>query len=109
MENQCFCGNMLVQRTSWTERNPGRRYNTCIKYKEPSGCNFFAWIDPPMGYRATHIIPGLLRRVNGYEVEIARRRSREKKLWILLVCSWMMIYWLFGSSNRGKNYGLELA
>ncbi|KAL7098384.1 hypothetical protein ACP275_09G014300 [Erythranthe tilingii] len=74
---------MLVQRTSCTERNPRRRYNTCIKYKEPSGCNFFAWIDPPMGYRETHIIPGLLRRVNGHEVKIARRRSREKKLWIL--------------------------
>nr|KAJ0193577.1 hypothetical protein LSAT_V11C800404450 [Lactuca sativa] len=27
----CFCGNVVVVRTSWTSRNPGRRFYACPK------------------------------------------------------------------------------
>nr|KAJ0218705.1 hypothetical protein LSAT_V11C300109430 [Lactuca sativa] len=64
----CFCGNVAVVRTSWTSRNPGRRFYACPKMG--SRCGFLGWFDPPMCQRSTVIIPGPLRTMNRYEVEV---------------------------------------
>ncbi|KAF9588681.1 hypothetical protein IFM89_014402 [Coptis chinensis] len=33
---------------SFSDNNPGRRFNGCINYRNPNGkCLFFEWIDPP--------------------------------------------------------------
>nr|KAJ0228174.1 hypothetical protein LSAT_V11C100031460 [Lactuca sativa] len=66
----CFCGNVVVVRTSWTSRNPGHRFYTCPKMG--SRCGFLGWVDPPMCQRSTVIIPGLLRTMNRYEVEVGQ-------------------------------------
>ena len=29
----CYCNNVVRNRTSWTSKNPGRRFETCAKYK----------------------------------------------------------------------------
>lgn len=56
-----------------------------------------------MGYKATQIITNLVGRVNGLEGETARRRSRENKLWLLLIFSSMLMYscfsWLSSEMN----------
>ncbi|KAL2942857.1 DNA topoisomerase 3-alpha [Bienertia sinuspersici] len=45
---KCNCGIPVGKRTSWTERNPGRRF-LCCKFYEPEsewrGCNYFMWLD----------------------------------------------------------------
>ncbi|PIN02751.1 hypothetical protein CDL12_24730 [Handroanthus impetiginosus] len=57
----CYCGKGTVRRTSWTDRNLGRRFLSCKSPKEKGGCNFFLSADPPMYGRSVQIIPGLLR------------------------------------------------
>ncbi|XP_062079542.1 uncharacterized protein LOC133784000 [Humulus lupulus] len=74
MENgkNCHCRppRPVVERTAWKNKNPGRRFKTCNKYRIHGGCNFFEWIDPPMCHRAKVVIPGLLRKIGDLETEI---------------------------------------
>ncbi|PWA61190.1 zinc finger, GRF-type [Artemisia annua] len=60
----CDCGKQATIKTSWTNRNPGRRFYCC-----PS-CGFIGWTDPPMCCRAVVVIPGLLRARNELEEEL---------------------------------------
>ncbi|WOH00548.1 hypothetical protein DCAR_0519914 [Daucus carota subsp. sativus] len=53
MAEKCLCGNVVIQQTSWTQANPGRRFAAC----------------EPVCSRAQVIIPGLLRRINKLEEE----------------------------------------
>ncbi|KAL7120200.1 hypothetical protein ACP275_02G108700 [Erythranthe tilingii] len=66
-------------KTSWTELNPGRRYETCQKYRKIGGCNYFIWVDPPMCERSCQIIPGLLRRINNNEKELKKIEKQLSK------------------------------
>ncbi|PWA34478.1 zinc finger, GRF-type [Artemisia annua] len=70
----CDCGKQATIKTSWTNRNPGRRFYCC-----PS-CGFIGWTDPPMCCRAVAVIPGLLRARNELEEELEEqlRLMREK-------------------------------
>ncbi|PIN02097.1 DNA topoisomerase [Handroanthus impetiginosus] len=92
MEELCYCNRPTLKKTSWTDLNPGRRYSICPQYRENGGCNFFSWVDPPMCARSRQIIPGLLKRVNKLESEIARRKSKELKMWIVMGVSCILIY-----------------
>ncbi|GFQ08223.1 protein smg9, partial [Phtheirospermum japonicum] len=92
MDDFCNCGKNVVQRTSWTDLNPGRRYTTCNKFWEVGGCTYFSWVDSPMCARALQIIPGLLRRVNRLEADIRHKNLREKLVWVALVVSWSIMY-----------------
>ncbi|PWA64229.1 zinc finger, GRF-type [Artemisia annua] len=62
----CTCGKPAVVKTSWTNRNPGRSFFGCPTIG--SNCPFLGWLDPPMCPRSVYIIPGLLRRINAFEV-----------------------------------------
>ncbi|KAI8572929.1 hypothetical protein RHMOL_Rhmol01G0239100 [Rhododendron molle] len=87
VEDVCLiCGNKRVLRTSWTDPNPGRRFMGCTK----GGCKGFDWVDPPMCRRAVKIIPGLLRKTNKLEIEVAKRRARERKMKVYLVATWII-------------------
>lgn len=33
------------------------------------GCEYFAWIDPPVDPRTSELITGLLNQINGQEIE----------------------------------------
>ncbi|KAL0374434.1 UNVERIFIED_CONTAM: hypothetical protein Sradi_3359100 [Sesamum radiatum] len=85
----CYCGRRVVVRTSWTDLNPGRRFNSCRDYNK-GGCRYFEWEDPPMCRRAWMIIPGLLRKKNALEMEILNLKCSNKKLmkvvFFLLFC-----------------------
>nr|GMC84882.1 zinc finger, GRF-type [Ipomoea batatas] len=82
---ECQCGNQLVIQTSWTNRNPGRRFWKCYESGR-NRCGFFEWADPPMCERSTSIIPGLLKRINKDKEEIQKLKamlevaSKEKDL-----------------------------
>ncbi|GER54804.1 GRF zinc finger containing protein [Striga asiatica] len=90
----CTCEKRAVMKTSWTDHNPGRRYAVCEKPRAFGGCNYFSWIDPPMCPRSRQIIPGLLRRVNRLEDELATKKSREKWLWGMMVLSWLIMFFV---------------
>ncbi|KAH7836598.1 hypothetical protein Vadar_003316 [Vaccinium darrowii] len=87
-DNPCrFCGNQREMHTYWAMVNPGRRFVFCPNnvYKD------FDWLDSPMRERSVQIIPGLLRRGNRMEAEIARLEAKEKKLFVALPMIWVAI------------------
>ncbi|KAM3344411.1 hypothetical protein P3S68_024119 [Capsicum galapagoense] len=45
VEVRCKYGYFLPLMTSWTSRNPGRRYWTCPYYGNARSCNFWLWKD----------------------------------------------------------------
>ncbi|PWA93302.1 zinc finger, GRF-type [Artemisia annua] len=86
----CDCGKQATIKTSWTNRNPGRRFYCC-----PS-CGFIGWTDPPMCCRAVAVIPGLLRARNE-EVEEQLRLMREKDQRIKKLNKFLIFSWVFFS------------
>ncbi|XP_052623579.1 uncharacterized protein LOC128128848 [Lactuca sativa] len=45
----CYCGDRVGMWTSWTRKNPGRRFFGCPNYMdEEKDCGYFRWIDPPL-------------------------------------------------------------
>ncbi|GJX01211.1 zinc finger, GRF-type containing protein [Tanacetum coccineum] len=72
---RCACGLEAVIKTSWTNRNPGRRFYGCPTLS-PTCVNFLRWYDPPMCQRSVQIIPGLLRSRNELE-EITQREAQQ--------------------------------
>ncbi|KAK1440083.1 hypothetical protein QVD17_05908 [Tagetes erecta] len=76
----CSCGKLAVLRTSWTPRNPGRRFYGCPD--KGSACPFIGWYDPSMCRRSMEIIPGLLRSKNQAEAQ-----ARKVKKYLMI--SWV--------------------
>ncbi|KAG8379338.1 hypothetical protein BUALT_Bualt07G0078000 [Buddleja alternifolia] len=64
-----------MMKTSWTNDNPGRRFLICERIE----CGKFMWWDPPTCSRSKAIIPGLLRRLNRHEDEMAKVELKMKK------------------------------
>ncbi|CAH9076748.1 unnamed protein product [Cuscuta europaea] len=56
--------------TTWKPENCGRRFWKCIGSQRFEGCGLMEWFDPPMCKRSQKIIPGLLKKLNGYEEKI---------------------------------------
>lgn len=65
MNQQCSCGNWAVEKTSWIEYNPGRRFLTCVNGR----CNFFRWNEPEFDACSKSVINGLLRRLKNKDDE----------------------------------------
>ncbi|GJZ90164.1 zinc finger, GRF-type containing protein [Tanacetum coccineum] len=84
---RCACGLEAVIRTSWTNRNPGRRFYGCPTLS-PTCVNFLRWYDPPMCQRSVQIIPGLLRSRNELEEILAMVEEKRRKLLTFLIISW---------------------
>ncbi|GKC58663.1 zinc finger, GRF-type containing protein [Tanacetum coccineum] len=85
---RCACGLEAVIRTSWTNRNPGRRFYGCPTLS-PTCVNFLRWYDPPMCQRSVQIIPGLLRSRNELEEILAMVEEKRRKLLTFLIISWV--------------------
>ncbi|KAK9734022.1 hypothetical protein RND81_04G109300 [Saponaria officinalis] len=46
--NKCLCGAPVAMLKSWTNNNPGRRFETCKFYNlitKTRGCKYFRWVD----------------------------------------------------------------
>ncbi|GJT37239.1 zinc finger, GRF-type containing protein [Tanacetum coccineum] len=87
---RCACGLEAVTRTSWTNRNPGRRFYGCPTLS-PTYVNFLRWFDPPMCQRSVQIIPGLLRSRNELEEILAMIEEKRRKLLKFLIISWVVM------------------
>ncbi|KAM7508453.1 hypothetical protein LguiA_018906 [Lonicera macranthoides] len=103
--HRCNCMRRTVMRTSWTDLNPGRRFEACGN--EVNGCSYFQWIDPPMCARSTHIIPGLLRRVNRGKIVVGMYKKREKFLIVLLSLLLVIILFQFVGVGVGDEVSLK--
>ncbi|GKD06639.1 zinc finger, GRF-type containing protein [Tanacetum coccineum] len=84
----CACGLEAVLRTSWTNRNPGRRLYGC-PILSPTCVNFLRWFDP-MYQRSVQIIPGLLRSRNELEEILAMVEEKRRKLLKFHIISWVV-------------------
>ncbi|GJS36372.1 hypothetical protein Tco_0534754 [Tanacetum coccineum] len=78
---------LVPDSTSWTNRNPGRRFYGCPTLS-PTCVNFLRWYDPPMCQRSVQIIPGLLRSRNELEEILAMVEENRCKLLTFLIISW---------------------
>ncbi|KAK1393838.1 GRF-type domain-containing protein [Heracleum sosnowskyi] len=58
----CLCGRRARVYTSWTLKNPGRRFYTCATPKEGEGCQFFQWFEEDFSPRALEMITHLNHR-----------------------------------------------
>ena len=58
------------------------------------------WLDDETSDRAQQIIPGLLRRCDELEQEVARGRAREKRLWCCLVVMVVILLLLLGRDEK---------
>ncbi|GJX00017.1 hypothetical protein Tco_0183930 [Tanacetum coccineum] len=98
MGARCACGLEAVIMTSWTNRNPGRRFYgfstlslTCV--------NFLRWYDPPMCQRSVQIIPGLLRSRTELEEIVAMAKEKRRKLLKFLIIGWLFVGFYVYCSN----------
>ncbi|KAJ1386936.1 hypothetical protein SESBI_40402 [Sesbania bispinosa] len=57
----CMRGVPCKIRTSWTEKNPGRRFCGCGNYGMLHHCQYFSWVDPPTCERSSKVMNGLLK------------------------------------------------
>nr|GEV88502.1 hypothetical protein [Tanacetum cinerariifolium] len=87
---RCACGLEAVIKTSWTNRNPGRRFYGCHTLS-PTCVNFLRWYDPLMCQRSVQIIPGLLRSRNELEEILAMVKEKRRKLLKFLIISWELM------------------
>ncbi|KAM3381245.1 hypothetical protein P3S68_006818 [Capsicum galapagoense] len=67
-EVHCNHGFLLHMKTSWTSRNPSRRFWACPYYGGPRSCDFWCWrdredIDP----RSKYVIPKLIEKLGELE------------------------------------------
>ncbi|GKE12677.1 zinc finger, GRF-type containing protein [Tanacetum coccineum] len=88
---RCACGLEVVIRTSWTNRNPCRRFYGCPTLSTTC-VNFLRWFDPPICQRSVQIIPKLLRSLNELEEILAMVEEKRRKLLKFLIISWVMGY-----------------
>ncbi|KAL6293845.1 hypothetical protein ACE6H2_001987 [Prunus campanulata] len=66
----CAYGTKIIRRTSWTDLNPGRRFDACDKnWNSKRGMHFFEWVDNETCPRGKQVVPGLLRRLRAMEEE----------------------------------------
>ncbi|PWA37589.1 zinc finger, GRF-type [Artemisia annua] len=83
----CQPPRQAVIRTSWTQRNPGRRFYCCSQIV--TDCGYFDWLDPPMCARSVQIIPGLLASRNVLEESLRTMAAANGRLKMCLVLSWV--------------------
>ncbi|KAL2465122.1 GRF-type domain-containing protein [Abeliophyllum distichum] len=85
----CYCGELPILKTSWTEINPGRRFWGCRFYGKVGCCDFFEWADPAPHERYKSVINGLLRKRNEVDKEKVNigktARFYKIALWLLVL------------------------
>ncbi|KAI5682664.1 hypothetical protein M9H77_03892 [Catharanthus roseus] len=83
---ECYCKLPVQLRTSWTNLNPGRRFNSCSRYemivfylnlpKTTEGFRYFRWVDPHIYHRCQAIIPSLLSKIENLEEMLTKTEGR---------------------------------
>ena len=79
-EVRCKHGILLQMQTSWSDRNPGRRFWSCPHY-ESTNCKFFRWRDKErVDERSQFILPRLVNKINELEENYERVKMQLEEL-----------------------------
>ncbi|GJR31576.1 zinc finger, GRF-type containing protein [Tanacetum coccineum] len=80
---RCACGLEAVIRTSWTNRNSGRRFYGCHTLS-PTCVNFLRWYDPPMCQREVafllDVLSSLLTQREAHQANELSNLTRQRQL-----------------------------
>ncbi|WOG96632.1 hypothetical protein DCAR_0415968 [Daucus carota subsp. sativus] len=90
MNQQCSCGNWAVEKTSWTEYNPGRRFLTCVNGR----CNFFRWNEPEFDARSKSLTE-TQNEAAIYKEKMSelKKEARQWKFVCVLLLLYVFHYW----------------
>ncbi|KAL6559253.1 hypothetical protein OROHE_006622 [Orobanche hederae] len=77
----CECNKTVVLKTSWTDEDPGRRFETCAKLGRGVCCAHWNWFDPETCPRSKQVIPGLLQLINEKDEIIEELLEEKADLW----------------------------
>ncbi|XP_052625947.1 uncharacterized protein At4g04775-like [Lactuca sativa] len=77
----CKCNEEAPMFTSWTAKNPGRRFYGCPNYKDESmNCKYFMWIDDELTtQRYKDLLFNMHHDMKGMEDEIKELKLKLKK------------------------------
>ncbi|CAB4307313.1 unnamed protein product [Prunus armeniaca] len=71
-------GTKIIRQTSWTDLNPGRRFDACDKnWNRRRDMHFFEWVDNETCLRGKQVVSSLLRRLRAME---EKGRAKEEQL-----------------------------
>jgi len=84
---ECYCGMKTYLRTSWTDKNPGRRFFGCAQYGKGQHCKYFEWFEPRLCERGGKLVFELRVRIKSMEDERRKQAKKEKRLNVLLFMS----------------------
>ncbi|KAK1360010.1 GRF-type domain-containing protein [Heracleum sosnowskyi] len=115
MSQQCFCRNWAVEKTSWTDANPGRRFLTYAN----GNCNFFRWAEAEFDDRSKCVINRIKRRIGKkdddhiMELVNARKEYNEQvkqlknEVWMWKCFAVLLLLYVFHGwfSTAGKEDG----
>ncbi|KAL2548714.1 uncharacterized protein Fot_10244 [Forsythia ovata] len=87
----CYCGELPILKTSWTEINLGRRFWRRRLYGKVGSCDFFDWADPAPHERYKSVINGLLRKKNEVDKEKVRMGRNAR---IYKIALWMIVLFI---------------
>ncbi|XP_059458865.1 uncharacterized protein LOC132188439 [Corylus avellana] len=78
----CYCSLPAPLKTSWTPKNPERRFWGCTTYdsNRKAACRFFKWMDESICEKGMKVIPTLLDRVKELENENCQYLTMVKDL-----------------------------
>ncbi|BFG29157.1 hypothetical protein CerSpe_154310 [Prunus speciosa] len=77
----CRCGGYIKTWTSWTDLNPGRRFEACEMSRRSRGNgHHWEWLDATTCARGKELIPGLLRRMRAMEEELKLIEEQKKEV-----------------------------
>ncbi|KAL3655892.1 hypothetical protein CASFOL_000288 [Castilleja foliolosa] len=91
---RCHCGIQLELVTSWTDDNPGRRFQAFPNYKLcHHAVGFLDGFDEEMCSRSKEVIPGLLRKTNKLELLLAAEQEKNKFVQVVLERQANVLIW----------------
>ncbi|KAJ6357500.1 hypothetical protein OIU78_005367 [Salix suchowensis] len=81
----------------------GRKMFQLFSYVDKLGNRHFEWFNSPMRERSKAVIRGLLQNTSRMKIrELQRLPSRETKIWVIMILSWMVFVILLCKLSNGK-------
>ncbi|KAI5661194.1 hypothetical protein M9H77_20517 [Catharanthus roseus] len=85
----CYCGKVSVGRTSWTNKNPARRFASCghsqVQFfiffpHSCQRCDCFEWLEPELSERSSGMIPVMVEKIKIIESDLELVLAENKRL-----------------------------
>jgi hypothetical protein len=88
---ECYCGMKIYLRTSWMDKNLGRRLFGCAQYGKSQHCKYFEWFEPRLCERGGKLVFEMRVGIKVMEDERQKQAKKEKRLNVILFMSWGLI------------------